>query len=231
MPSTKTPTPVAGNGNGALRRPVANSVQPLGATAKAAARNRTRIIAGVFTLVMSALVAGLLYANVGRRNPVVAIARPVAAGQVIQAADLNQVLASSVDGIRTTPWSSRSSVVGKTAAMSLVAGSLLNPGQITTGSAIDARAAVVGAVLKPGQFPTGLRPGDKVLAIILPPEAAAATGQAAVDPPIAVTLAAIEKLLDSAGSVSVSLAVPPGDAATLAVAGARGRLALVLAPR
>ena len=229
MPSTKTPTPVTGNG--ALRRPSANTVQPVGATAKAAARNRTRIIAGAFTLVVSALVAGLLYANVGSRHPVVAIARPVAAGQVIQPTDLRQVLASSVDGIRTTPWSSRSSVVGRTAAVSLVPGSLLNPNQLATGAAIDPTAAVVGAVLKPGQFPAGLRPGDKVLAIALPPEAASAAGQAEVDPPVAVTLAAIDKLVDSAGSVSVSLAVPPGDAATLAVAGARGRLALVLAPR
>lgn len=231
MPPTKTTTPVPGNGNGVLRHRSPNAVQPVGATAKAAARNRTRIISGAFVLVVSALVAGLLYANIGNRHPVIAIARPVAAGQIIQATDLHEVLAGSVDGIRTTPWSSRASVVGRTAAVSLIPGSLLNPSQLATGPAIDPAAAVVGAVLKPGQFPAGLRSGDKVLAIVLPPEAASATGQADVDPPIAATVAAIETLPDSAGSVSVSLAVPPGDSATLAVAGARGRLALVLAPR
>jgi hypothetical protein len=52
-----------------------------------------------------------------------------------------------------------------------------------------------------------------------------------VDAPISVTVAAIETLPDTGGGVSISLAVPPGDAAVLAVAGARGRLALVLAPR
>ena len=229
MVSTKTAIPVIGNG--ALRRAPASAAEPVGATAKAAARSRTRIIAGAFILVVSALVAGLLYANVGSRHPVVAIARPVAVGQVIQAADLHQVLAGSVDGIRTTPWSTRASVVGRTAAVSLVPGSLLNPSQLATGPTVDPAAAVVGAVLKAGQFPPGLRLGDKVLAIVLPPEAAAATAQADVAAPIAATVAGIETLPDTGGGVSVSLAVPPGDAATLAVAGARGRLALVLAPR
>lgn len=229
MASTKTSTPVSGNG--AVHRPLGNPPESVGTTAKVAARNRTRIIAGLFILVVSALVAGLLYANVGNRHPVVAVARPVAAGQIIQATDLREVLAASVDGVRMTRWSSRATVVGRTAAVTLVPGTLLNPSQLAKGPAIDPAAAVVGAVLKPGQFPAGLRLGDKVLAIVLPPEAASATGQAQVDAPIRVTVAAIETLPDTGGGVSISLAVPPGDAAVLAVAGARGRLALVLAPR
>jgi hypothetical protein len=202
-----------------------------GATAKATARNRTRITTGVFILVVSALASGLLYANVGDRHAVVAIARPIAAGQVIQDPDLRQVMAGSIDGVRTTPWSGRSSIVGKTAVVNLAAGSLLNPVQVADGPIVDPAAAVVGAVLKPGQFPAGLRIGDKLLAIVLPPEAASVTGQADIAPPVAVTVAAIEELPDSAGAVSISLAVPPGESAGLAVAGARGRLAVVLAPR
>ena len=55
---------------------------------------------------------------------------------MIQAGDLTQTLAGAADGIRTVPWSSRSSVVGKTAAVGLVPGSLLNPSQLATGTAI-----------------------------------------------------------------------------------------------
>jgi hypothetical protein len=208
-----------------------NAAPMIGATAKAAARNRTRIIAGALLMAISALAAGLLYADLGNRRPLVAIARPVAAGQVIQRGDLTQVLVGSVGGVRTMQWSGRASVIGRTAAVSLVPGSLLNPSQLATGAAIDPNSAVVGAVLKPGQFPAGLRSGDKVLAIVLPLDAATATGQGRVDPPIAVTVAAIDKFAERSAGLSVSLAVSPGDAATLAVAGARGRLALALAPR
>ncbi|MEY2474013.1 MAG: hypothetical protein QOK28_3342 [Actinomycetota bacterium] len=229
MPATRN-APTA-TGNGALRRTASTAPPTIGTTAKATARKRTRIVTGAFIIVVSALVAGLLYANVGGRHAVVAIARPVAAGQVIQDADLHETLAGSISGVRTTPWSARSTVVGKTALVNLIPGSLLNPAQLATGPAVDPSAAVVGAVLKPSQFPGGLRPGDKVLAIVLPPEAASATGQPDFGAPIAVTVISVEKLLDSGGGVSISLAVPPGDASTLAVAGARGRLAVVLAPR
>ncbi len=226
-----TRTESIANGNGALRRTAITAPPVIGATAKATSRNRTRIIAGALIIVVSALVTGLLYANIGGRHAVVAIARRVAAGQVIQDADLRETLAGTITGVRTTAWSARSTVVGKTAAVNLLPGSLLNPEQIATGPVVDPAAAIVGAVLKLGQFPANLRTGDKVLAIILPPEAASVTGQADITAPIAVTVAAVEKLLDSGGGLSVSLAVPPGDAAGLAVAGARGRLALVLAPR
>jgi hypothetical protein len=229
VPSTRTPTPVTGNG--ALRRGPLATAPATGTTAKAAARNRTRIVVGALLMVVSALAAGLLFAGLGDKHPVIGVARPVAVGQVIQEGDLTQTLAGAADGIRTMPWSSRTSVVGKTAAVGLVPGSLLNPSQLATGTAIDPGDAVVGAVLKPGQFPVGLRPGDKVLAIVLPPEAATDTGQGRIEPPVTATVASIATLPDSGGGLSVSLAVSPGDAAALAVAGARGRLSLVLAPR
>ena len=229
MPSTQTPTPATSNG---ARRPSPLTSAPaVSATAKASARNRTRIVIGSLLMATGALASGLLYANLGDRHPVVAIARPVAAGKVIQQGDLSQALVRSSDGIRTLPWSSRSSIVGRTAAVGLVPGSLLNPAQLAIAATIDGSDAVVGAVLRRGQFPAGLRSGDIVLAIVLPPEAASATGQGHVDPPITATIAAIGQVADSGGGVSVSLAVSPGDAVAVAVAGSRGRLTLVLAPR
>src|SRR5262249_54991685 len=152
VPTTTTPTTLAGNG--AVRR-TPHSPPIMAGTAKAAARNRTRIIAGTFLMVVSALVAGLLYSNLGDRHPVVAIARPMAAGQVIQASDLTKALVPTVDGTQTMPWSGRSAIIGKTAAVGLVRGSLLNPSQLASGPSIDPADAVVGVVVKPGEFPAG----------------------------------------------------------------------------
>ena len=121
---------------------------------------------------------GLLHANIGGRHAVVAIARPVAAGQVIQDADLRETLAGTITGVRTTAWSARSTVVGKTAAVNLLPGSLLNPEQIATCPVVDPAAAIFVAVLKPGHFPTNLLPGVNVLAIILPLDSASVTGRA-----------------------------------------------------
>ncbi len=229
MAPTTTSTPATGNG--AVRhRPPSTSSGPA-TTTRLAARNRTRIIAGVLVMVVSALTAGLLYANLGHRQPVLAVARDVAAGQVIRDADLKQVLVPEVEGVHTIAARERASTVGRTAAVRLVAGSLLSPEQITTGAGIDPASAVVGAVLKAGQYPIGLRAGDKVLAVAMPSDAEVAAGTDASPAQISATVVAIEETSSVDRDLSISLAVNPADAAVLAVAGAKSRIALVLAPR
>lgn len=200
--------------------------RPAGATARAAARSRSRVLAGALVLVISALAAGVLYANAGDRHPVLAVARNVEAGQVIAAADLREVLAAPMDGVRTVPASQRSSVVGRTAAERLSPGSLLHPAQVATGPVVDPASAVVGALLRPGQYPLGLRPGDAVAAVVLAPSGA----------PVDQGVASVRAVLTAMGAASaaglpVSLAVSPGDAAMVAAAGAAGRLAVVVVPR
>lgn len=227
MTATKTPDRTITNGS---RHAAPPTGRPAGGTARAAARNRSRVILGAFVLVASALAAGFLYANLGDRHPVLAVARTVEAGQVIQAGDLHEVLASPVPGLRTVPAASRRSIVGRTASVRLVPGSLLNPRQLAAGTVVDPGQAVVGAVLKPGGYPIGLRVGDDVLAVVLAPEAAPA-GDGEVPVPMKARVADIEPSSNPGTGLSVSLGVAPGDATMLATAGARGRLTLVLAPR
>lgn len=226
MPTTKTLDPATRNGSHARE----TGGRPAGTTARAAARNRSRVLLGALVLVASALAAGLLYANLGDRHPVLAVARAVEAGQVVEAGDLREILAAPAPGIRTVPASSRRAMVGRTAAARLVPGSLLHPTQLVAGPVVDPGRAVVGAVLKPGQFPVGIRVGDDVLAVVLAPEGAPVDDGALPVPPRA-RVAAVERSSDPGAGFMVSLAVEPGDATMLATAGARGRLTLVLAPR
>jgi hypothetical protein len=173
----------------------------------------------------------LLYGNLGNRKPVLAAARPVAAGQVIQASDLREVRVAADNGVGTVPAAGRDRVVGRPAAVALVSGGLLTPGQVANGPALPSGSAVIGATLKPGQFPGGLRSGDGVLVVVMPAEEEATSVEAAPVIPVKATVVATEKIPDSSGAVSVSLAVPSAQASGLAVGGARGRLALVLEPR
>lgn len=206
-------------------RPAPGRFATANSTPTAAARNRSRVVLGALVVVVSALVAGLLYADAGDREPVLAVARTVEVGQVLAPRDVREVLAGAVPGVRTVPAAQRSSVVGRPALVRLVPGALLHPAQLGNGEGPAPGLAVVGALLRPGQYPIGLRPGDEVLALRLI-DAAAGIGSAA---PVRATVAALGA--PAAGGMVVSLATEPSDAAPVAAAGAAGHLALVVAPR
>lgn len=194
-----------------------------------ASRNRTRIAVGVFAMLACALGAGVAFTTAADRSPVLVVARPVTAGSTIESSDLREELVGSSPAASTVAASRRASIVGRTAAVDLVPGSLLSSSQVSDGPAAGTGQAVVGATLKEGQFPVELGVGDHVLAIVLPSESADPTG-GATPTPIAATVVGVRPL-DDGGGIAVSLAVRPDQAPALAVAGARARLSLVLAPR
>jgi hypothetical protein len=196
-----------------------------------AARHRTRIVAGAALLAFSALAAVVLYGSVGDRQPVLAVARPVAAGQTLTAKDFRVVNVSAEPGVRTVPAAQQARLVGRTATIALTPGALLSPAQVGDGPVLPAGSVIVGAILKPGHFPLGLRTGDSVLLVPL-----RGAGGSASDPspagqelasPIGSTVAAIERLADSGGASAISLAVDPDVAPTVAAAGAEGRLSVI----
>lgn len=229
MASLTGTTPMTSNGQG---KKVAPPFSPARAP-RLAVRNRARVAGGAVLLGLSALVAVALYSNVGNRQPVLAVARPVAAGQTVAAADFKVVRVSADPGVRTVPAADLSRVVGQPAGVALSPGALLAPAQLASGPALPPGSMVVGAVLKPGQFPLGLRAGDAVRLVLLP----AAGSAAAVDPSseqggkadavIRATVAAVEKVPDSAGTTAVSLAVLPEMGPAVAAAGAQGHLSVM----
>lgn len=232
MPATRTTAGENGSGvrpGGPGRAPGA-PLPVVGSTQRAAARNRSRMAAGVLVMLVCALGVGLAFSRATNRVPVLIVARPVPVGQVIENADLKTSdVAVDAEGA-TVAASRRSEIVGQPAAVTLTPGALLARAQVASGPVPAATEAVVGANLKDGQFPVGLAEGDKVLAVPLPSEAADSVGSANAPNPVAARVVAIRPLADE-GGVAVSLAVAPDKAPTLAVAGARSRLSLVLAPR
>lgn len=229
-----TRTPAATNGSqprvgGPGRAPSGPS--PVGATQRAASRNRTRMAVGVLVMIASALGTGVVFAQAADRSPVLVVAQPVRAGQVIESGALGEQLVGSRPGGSTIAASQRSAIVGRTAAADLVVGSFLAPGHLADGPVAGSGRAVIGATLKEGQYPVELADGDRVLAVVIPPESADATGAPTTLPaPTEATVVGVRRL-DDGGGIAISLAVAPDRSSTLAIAGARSRLTIVLAPR
>lgn len=205
---------------------------PASATQRAATRSRSRVVLGAAVLVVAALAGAMLYADVGHRHPVLEVAHPVTAGQVLQARDFTTARVAADPGVATVPASRESSVVGHPAAVALVAGALLAPADVASAPVFPSGSAVIGATLKPGQAPVGLRPGDVVLVVMMPSQSGSRSGTSQdLGTPTTATVVAVNPLADTNGAVAVSLAVPADMAPPLAVAGAGGTLALILAPQ
>src|SRR3954447_4824883 len=84
--------------------------KPPSASAQASTRNRGRMAAGGALLATSAVLAVLGYGNLGQRSPVLAAARAVSPGQVINDADLKVVNAATDPGAAVVSASHRSAV-------------------------------------------------------------------------------------------------------------------------
>jgi hypothetical protein len=128
---------------------------------------------GVVLVVVCALVFAEGWLQAGHRQPVLALAQPVAAGQVITAADLETVRVSAAGPVSLVPASRQAEVVGSTAAVSLPAGSLLAGSDIGTPPPVKGQVRL-GVALKPGAYPPDLAAGQDVDVLATP--AAAASG-------------------------------------------------------
>ncbi len=223
MARTPLVSPPAVHGNGSSRT---------GMTAppprRVGSRNRARVTGGVLLLALSALAAALVYGDLGNRRAVLAVARPVAAGSVIQNEDLTEVRVAADPGVSVVTAGERPRVVGRTAKAALVPGSLLAAGQTGSGPSLAPGSTLVGATLKPGQFPVGMREGDRILVVVMPPEVAPESLDGTPAGAVSASVVAIDAVRDSGGTISVSLAVPSGNAAELAIGGARGRLVVLV---
>src|SRR3954470_758955 len=121
-------------------------------------------VMGVLLCFLGALVFGAVHLRLDQRKVVLAVAHPVAAGQVIKNSDLRTVRMSASD-VATISETERSSVVGHIAAVPLAPGSLVVRSQLGSAASVPSGQAVVGVAVKDGQFPAGLRAGDRVLLV------------------------------------------------------------------
>lgn len=187
-----------------------------------------QLLIAVFLVVVSALVAVVLFSRAAAREPVLALAQPVERGQVISSGDLMVVYVATDDPITTLSSEAASGLVGLSAVADLEAGTILTPAHFVSRSLLDVGEGVVGLALSPGEYPTPLlAPGDLVDVVV--------TDSGSPDPgvtnaEVVVTSAEVFDVaeLGTQGERFVSLRMPAEAAAEVAGAAAADRVRLVL---
>jgi SAF domain len=211
-------------------------LQPPGQGPRRGRRRSVPLAAGGVVLVMvCALVFAEGWLQAGHRQPVLALSQPVAAGQVITAADLETVRVSAAGPVSLVPASRQAEVVGSTAAVSLPAGSLLAGSDIGTPPPVKGQVRL-GVALKPGQYPPDLAAGQDVDVLATPATAASgssSSGSAPAALPVgqAVVLSVSPAAASSgSGDTVVEIQVPADAMPQVAAANAAGQIALATIP-
>ena len=154
------------------------------------------------------------------RTAVLVMMKPVAAGQVITAADFGTVPVTVGRGVDVIPGAQLSTVLGRPAAVPLAAGALLGIADVGSAAFPPVGQAVAAVALKAGMYPLHLAAGDKVQ-VVLPPQPAVSAAPAAVQAssalPLVATVSAVGRP-DSQGSMVANLLMDADGAAKVAAA-------------
>lgn len=139
------------------------------------------LLVGVLLVLACATCFVVISLRAGDRQPVLALARQVAVGQVLTAQDLRTVDIAVDTDVAVVPADQAGSLIGRPMATSLSAGSLVTPAAITGVSGPQPGQAIAALALKAGQFPPEIAAGTHV-AVVAPP---AGTSGAASYPSVA----------------------------------------------
>lgn len=168
MTSTHTPTRTEQASESA------GSVSWLGQKGKPGALPRGRggsrrlphLLIGVLLVVVCVGGAVWWTSTAQERMPVLAIARPVQIGHVLEPADLRSIDVSFSAGVATVPAARSATMIGRPMATSLAPGALLTPDSVGAATIPAPGYAVSALGLKPGQFPPELTPGTPVTVVV-----------------------------------------------------------------
>lgn len=148
------------------------------------ARGRRRRWPHLFVglLLVAACAAGVvvLSQQLSERRPVLVLARPVVAGQVLTAADVTLARVAADAPVAVIGAERLPEVVGSTAAVDLRAGSLVTEAVLGPAEVPAAGESVVALGVKPGRYPPRLRAGASVRVV---PVASQDTGAAPANAP------------------------------------------------
>ncbi|MEW6472908.1 MAG: SAF domain-containing protein [Actinomycetota bacterium] len=180
---------------------------------------------GIAAALIGSVVAASAALSADRREPVLALARPVQVGHVLGPDDLRTVRVGADQSLPVVPASDRSSFIGQVAAVTLPAGTLLQPAHAGAAPALGQGEASVGVALEPGRFPPRIGPGSRVVAV----EAATATDGASGGELATGVVTTVDPLPSGSGVV-VGLQLPREAAAPVATAASARRLSLFLLP-
>ncbi|MEW1913819.1 SAF domain-containing protein [Kitasatospora sp. NPDC085895] len=183
-------------------------------------------------IAVGSLSGAYLYVATGQRAGVLALARDVAPGSEITAADLVEARIASDPVLKSIPAQDAKKVIGKRAVSALPAGSLLTEKSLTSGPLVAAGQQLVPVPLAQDRIPaSALTTGQKVQLVHAAKDlAASAQGTpAAQEANISATVVRVGKPSNS-GDVVVDVAVASGSGSTLARWAARGEVSFLLLP-
>ena len=208
---------------------------PLRETAVRTRRRRGLWTAGVALVAAGGLAAAVLVGRAGDRVEVLAVARAVPMGQAIGEGDVTVARVAADPALHPVSASRRGEVVGRTAAVELRPGTLLTGEEVTDAVIPAVGDQVVGVAAHPGQLPArGLRPGDRVLLVLVPGDqahgGAATPGDVGpVGEPVPARVVQVGPA-DADGAVTVDVVVGEAVGPRVAALASTGRVALVLQP-
>ncbi|MFD6694189.1 SAF domain-containing protein [Micromonospora aurantiaca (nom. illeg.)] len=191
-------------------------------------RRWSLLVGGLLLVLLSAGVFAVIQLGGDARLQVLAVARPVAAGQPISAADLRTVGVVPDPTIKLVAAGQAQQIVGRTPAVPLAEGVLLTESQLGPASWPDAGQAVVATALKPGQVPAGIAPGSRVLVVMVAKDGGPAD-PALRSAPVSVPATVVEVVpgADGADTTVVSLLLGRDDATKVAGSGSAVSLVVV----
>lgn len=188
------------------------------------------VMVGVLLVLGCALAFADASLHLGSREEVLVVAQPVAAGQVLSGGDLRTARVSTGSGLDVVLAGQESTVLGRRAAVPLVAGSLLTASEVGSPPAVGSGYDVVAVGVKPGAYPPEIVAGDRVQVVPVTSTSSAGTGTASVtsgSPVGATVLAVAAAPADSDTPTVFSLQVSTGDADEVASLSAAGQASLV----
>ena len=188
-------------------------------------RSPARLFGGAALALTGALVFAVVGLRVSPAVEVLTVARPVAAGAVLSEADLSTVRIMPDPAMQVFPANQKASVMGKTAAVPLVAGTLLTTGQLGTATDPPAGQSVIAVGLKTGRCPADLAAGASVLVVIVA-NAANNAGSGAPPPVQAQAVVRAVAPADNAGIVVVTVQLAAE--AAVRIVSASGDVALIM---
>lgn len=130
-------------------------------------RRRPALLAlAVALVILGALGATFVATSLVQTSSVIAVARGVAWGETLQAADVVEARIAADPALSPIPYAELDSVVGMVAATDLTAGSLLTRDALTVERFPPPGVHLVGVAVTSAQLPvTPLQPGDEVLLV------------------------------------------------------------------
>jgi hypothetical protein len=179
----------------------------------------------VMLLAFGAALSGIALLSASKTAAYLSVRQAVPLGSVITADDLTTVQLRGGGGLNPIPATERNAVVGLHAATSLVPGTLLAAGELTSKSLVNADDAQIGLGVSGSNLPTThLQPGDQIL--LVPLGGAVKTADQTTYTATVVDVGAS----GSDGSLVLHIAVPVDLAPTLVTLNAAGGFGIILKP-